>query len=237
MAVSISRKILTDLYQRVGAELNQIFLSTLGTQVKLTKQNGVVKETVQEEIEDIRKEVAAIGQAAAGADFYKGKVNSDSDIPTTYKPGWTWKVGTAGTYKGNACEVGDMIMANTSREGSGNQDSDFDVYQANIDGAVVGPETAVADNLPAFDGAVGRSIKDSGISTANVTDAVAKKHEHANQTDVLDKLSQSDGNLLFDGKPISDGKKEVAFAANTDTIPEDLAEGGILFVETGTVGS
>lgn len=236
MPVTISRKVLTDLFQRVGGELHQIFLSTLGSQVGLTKQNGIEKDTVQEELEAIRKQLTSLGQAVVGADFYKGKVNSDSELPTTYKSGWVWKVGTAGTYKGNVCEVGDMIMANTSREGSDNQDSDFDVYQANIDGAVIGPVTATTDNLAAFDGGVGRSIKDSGISIAEMTDAMSKKHDHTNKIDVLDKLTTSDGKLLFDGNPINDGKKEVAFATSTDIIPEDLVDKGLLFVETGTAG-
>lgn len=230
MPITINRKIVTDLFQRAGEQLNQIFLSTVGTQVGLTRQNGVVKENVQEEIEDIRKKMTSIGEAATGVDFYKGKVNSDSEIPTTYKPGWVWKVGTAGTYKGNACEVGDMIMANTARDGSDNQDSDFDVYQANIDGAVIGPQTAVSDNLAAFDGGVGRSIKDSGIAMSEVSDAVAKKHVHANQANVLDKLSTSDGKLTFDGNPVGDGMRDVAFAENLDTMPADLRDGGLLLV-------
>lgn len=234
MAVTINGKILTDLYQRVGEQLKQVLLSTIGGQVKLTIQNGVVKENVQEEIEDIRKEVAAIGQVAAGVDFYKGKVNSDAEIPTTYKSGWVWKVGTAGTYKGNPCEVGDMIMANTTRDGSGNLDSDFDVYQANLDGAVIGPATAVADNLAAFDGGVGRSIKDSGIAMSGVSDAVTKKHEHANQTDVLDKLGTSDGKLTYDGQPVGDGMRDVVFAASLDSMPADLRDGGLLLVTTPT---
>lgn len=230
MPITINRKIFTDLFQRAGEQLNQIFLSTVGTQVELTKQNGVVKENVQEEIEDIRKEVAAIGQAASGVDFYKGKVDSDSEIPTTYKSGWVWKVGTAGTYKGNACEVGDMIMANTARDGSDNQDSDFDVYQANIDGAVIGPETAVSDNLAAFDGGVGRSIKDSGVSVSEVSDAISKKHSHANQTDVLDKLGTSDSKLTFNGNPVTDGMRDVAVVDNLDSMPADLRDGGLLLV-------
>lgn len=230
MPVTINGKILTDLYQRAGDQLKQVLLGTVGTQVKLTKQNGIAKENVQEEIEDIRKQVTSIGQAATGVDFYKGKVNSDSEIPTTYKPGWVWKVGTAGTYKGNACEVGDMIMANTAREGSGNQDSDFDVYQANIDGAVVGPASAVDGNLAAFDQATGKLIKDSSIPMSDASDAVAKKHEHTNKTDVLDKLGTNGGKLTFDGNPVGDGMRDVAFAENLDTMPADLRDGGLLFV-------
>ena len=50
-----------------------------------------------------------------GAMVYKGAVNSDSDLPTTgVQAGWTYVVATAGTYAGQACEVGDMIIAKDS---------------------------------------------------------------------------------------------------------------------------
>ena len=50
-----------------------------------------------------------------GAMVYKGTVNSNSDLPTTgVQAGWTYVVATAGTYAGQACEVGDMIIAQDS---------------------------------------------------------------------------------------------------------------------------
>jgi len=50
-----------------------------------------------------------------GAMVYKGTVNSNSDLPTTgVQAGWTYVVATAGTYAGQACEVGDMIIAKDS---------------------------------------------------------------------------------------------------------------------------
>lgn len=42
----------------------------------------------------------------------------------TYNTGWTYKVTTAGTIKGNECEVGDTIIAAETRTGSGELDSD-----------------------------------------------------------------------------------------------------------------
>lgn len=49
-----------------------------------------------------------------GAMVYKGTVNSNSDLPTVSTPGvqagWTYVVGTSGTYAGQSCEVGDMII-------------------------------------------------------------------------------------------------------------------------------
>lgn len=43
---------------------------------------------------------------------YKGTVSSNAGLPTSgVKAGWTYVVDTAGTYAGQQCEVGDMIIA------------------------------------------------------------------------------------------------------------------------------
>ncbi len=63
-----------------------------------------------------------------------------------------------------------------------------------------------------------------------IDDAVDKKHAHANKTDVLDKLSARDGELLFDGRRINDGMVDVASTASLDAIPDNLRDGGLLIV-------
>jgi hypothetical protein len=52
---------------------------------------------------------ATIGLNITDAMIFKGVVNSNNDLPATHKVGWTYKVGTAGTYAGQICEVGDTI--------------------------------------------------------------------------------------------------------------------------------
>lgn len=77
--------------------------------------------------------------AAADAMIFKGTLGTGgtvTSLPTTYKTGWTYRVITAGTYAGNVCEVGDLIIALTDRSGSGNLDADWCVAQTNIDGAL-----------------------------------------------------------------------------------------------------
>lgn len=75
----------------------------------------------------------AIAAASTGATAFKGTVNASTDISglTSYTAGWYWVVGTAGTYAGQACEVGDMIFAIANR-GSTTSNSDFDVVQNNL---------------------------------------------------------------------------------------------------------
>lgn len=79
------------------------------------------------------------GIAAADAMIFKGTLGTDGtveELPTTYKTGWTYRVIEAGTYAGQQCEIGDLVIALTSRSGSENQDADWTVAQTNIDGAI-----------------------------------------------------------------------------------------------------
>ena len=82
-----------------------------------------------------------VGDAIAASDamVFKGTIGTDGTVtalPTTYKTGWTYRVITAGTYAGQNCEVGDLIIALVDRDGTGNLDSDWTVAQTNIDGAI-----------------------------------------------------------------------------------------------------
>lgn len=82
-----------------------------------------------------------VGDAIAASDamVFKGTIGTGGTVtalPTTYKTGWTYRVITAGTYAGQKCEVGDLIIALVDRDGTGNLDSDWTVAQTNIDGAI-----------------------------------------------------------------------------------------------------
>ena len=76
---------------------------------------------------------SAISNALASAMTYKGAASAYSAITETpYKAGWCWIVSTAGTFAGQDCEVGDMVVANKAK-GSSAADSDFDVIQSNME--------------------------------------------------------------------------------------------------------
>ena len=76
---------------------------------------------------------SAISNALASAMTYKGAASAYSAITATpYKAGWCWIVSTAGTFAGQDCEVGDMVVANKAK-GSSAADSDFDVIQSNME--------------------------------------------------------------------------------------------------------
>lgn len=78
--------------------------------------------------------------------------------------------GFIGGASGLAAEVGDSIICNTANAG-GTQaavGADFNVIQGNIDGAVIGPVSAVSGNLASFDGTTGKLIQDSGVLASSV---------------------------------------------------------------------
>ena len=113
------------------------------------------------------KEYADSVIGANDAMVYKGTIGTGGTVtalPATHEVGWTYKVITAGTYAGEECEIGDMIICNT--QGSSANDDDWTVVQANIDGAVIGPDSAVANRVVVFDGTTGKLIKDSGYTIA-----------------------------------------------------------------------
>lgn len=120
---------------------------------------------------------------AADAMVYKGALDASAnpnypaaDAGHTYKISAAGKVGGA---SGVAVEVGDMIVCTTDGTAAGTQASvgaNWNVLQANIDGAVIGPASAVNTNLAMFDGATGKLIKDSG---KKVSDFAPASHTHA----------------------------------------------------------
>ena len=202
MAISVETK-KGVIHARDGEKLIKFMPESSGDQIKLTTQNGVTQADVQAELEALHTKVNGL-LVSADALQYKGTVNSDGELPTTYEPGWMWKVGTAGTYKGQTCEAGDLIIANVSRAGSGNDNGDFDVVQGNVPRPVSGPASATDGNLVTFDQTTGMLVKDSGISKDSVNAAIA-----------------------FSGKVPSKVVEAVP-----DSMPEDLMPGGMLFVVT-----
>lgn len=122
--------------------------------------------------------------------------DTDNPLPSTgYKAGQMWRVAAAGTYAGATCEVGDLILClKDYAEGSAGN-TDFMVIQANIDGAVTGPDAATDAHIVVFDGATGKVIKDSNVSIASLNDAIAKAHEHTNKTQ-LDTFTMNQTELL-----------------------------------------
>ena len=150
-------------------------------------------------------------------DFTVGVVDADTPLPATdYQVGQTFRVAEAGTYAGVECEAGDLIIVIADYADTF-KNSDFLVVQANVDGAVTGPDASTDANIVVFDGATGRKIKDSSVTIASVSDAVAKAHEHTNKTQ-LDSFTKTETELL--------GEVDSKIATALENVPtnDDLAD-------------
>lgn len=114
--------------------------------------------------------VAAAIAAVGNTMVFKGTVNSASDLPDNHTAGWTYVVGTAGTYAGQTCEVGDTIYCITS--GTTASNSDWAIVQTNINGAVTGPASSISGHIPTFNGTSGKVIQDGyGVATSISNDS------------------------------------------------------------------
>lgn len=109
--------------------------------------------------------------SANDAMVFKGTIGTGGTItvlPTSgYSAGWTYKVITAGTYAGQKCEIGDMIVA-VKDFVTTTANSDWTVIQTNIDGAVIGPTSSTSGNVALFDDSIGKVIKNSSIVGVNI---------------------------------------------------------------------
>ena len=142
-------------------------------------------------------------------DFTVGIVDSSTPLPTQdYKVGQAFRVAEAGTYAGQVCEIGDLIIVVADYVDSV-KDSDFLVVQANTNGVVIGPDSAIDANIAVFDGVTGKKIKDSTVTIASVQDAIAKAHEHTNK-DILDSFTSTQTEI------------ETAYKTYTDTAVDGL---------------
>ena len=161
----------TQLYSHEGNANTPLAPNTLADAVAMNDVNGGAS-TVEAEIVALRQAVeAAVGKGQ----HFRGVVNSTSGLPTVnYKAGWLYSVQEAGTYAGNVCEVGDLIICIKDYASGSAANSDWAVLQANLDGAVTGPASSVAAHVVIFDGTSGKRIKDSGFTIAASVPANAK---------------------------------------------------------------
>lgn len=118
----------------------------------------------------------AVNSAISGLDgamVFKGTIGSTgatvTALPNSHTAGWTYVVATAGTYAGEACEVGDMITC--VKTGTAASNADWNIVQNNINGAVTGPTSAVDNQVAVFNGSTGKIIKAVNASTLSVGSA------------------------------------------------------------------
>lgn len=148
--------------------------------------------------------------SANDALIFKGVVDANHALPTTHSIGWTYKAGDTGTYAGQDCEPGDMIICIAN--GTTANDNDWVIVQANIDGAVTGPAQGSVQNgaLAAFNGNSGKIItkaSSAGTSTLPV---------YINSNGIATTISSYEGNSATATK-LASGKTIAISGAVTGT--------------------
>lgn len=109
--------------------------------------------------------------AAQDAMVFKGTVDcsTNPNYPAADR-GHTYRVSVAGKIGGAAgvnVEAGDILLCLTDGTAAGNQaavGAQWTIAQANIDGAVIGPASAVDGHVVLFDGVTGRLVKSAGAA-------------------------------------------------------------------------
>lgn len=138
-----------------------------------------------------------------------------------YKAGQKYVVALAGTYLGQKCEVGDVILITKDYASGSAANTDGIVLQANIDGAVTGADSSVDGEIVVFSGVTGKVIKSSKINMTALNNAISKAHEHANKAK-LDTYDKTQAELLAAASAdaqskVNELKKTVDGKANKST--------------------
>ncbi len=109
--------------------------------------------------------------AAQDAMVFKGVIDcsANPNYPAADR-GWTYRVSVAGKIGGGSgvnVEAGDILLCLTDGTASGAHGtvgSAWNVIQANLDGAVIGPASAVSGRIAIFSGTSGKLLADGGLA-------------------------------------------------------------------------
>ena len=196
-----------------------------------TTADAVAMADIDGKDSNVEAEIVALRMSVEAAinkgQHFKGILNSTSGLPTlNYVAGWIYSVQEAGTYAGQVCEVGDLVLCIKDYASGSASNKDWAVLQTNIDGAVVGPESSVTAHVVLFDGTSGKRIKDSGLTLGCSVPADAKFTDttYKPATDVTDGLLTAAEHVKLSGIEVQ--------ADVTDT--ENVAAAGAFMKATDT---
>lgn len=188
----------TALYGKDGEAKYKIAPETSAAQTLINDADGNAS-TVETEIEVLRAHIASIEN---GGVTFKGSLTKEQGLPTVaYRAGWQYAVKDAGTYAGQVCEEGDMVLCIKDYASGSAGDADWTVIQANVVGAVTGPDAAIAGHVAVFDGTSGKIVRDSGYSINSSVPANAKFTDttYAPATTAADGLMSASDKAKLDG--------------------------------------
>lgn len=144
----------TDKNNPHGVTKSQVGLSNVDNTsdkakpISIATQNALDTKASKSELDVVKREYATKTEISAltSALVYKGTVDAKYALPTkNVKVGDVYVVAAAGTFAGQTCEPGDMIIAQTASNAEGTPAPTWTVVQTNINGAVTSTD-ALADN-------------------------------------------------------------------------------------------
>jgi len=183
-AINATTNVFTPYYG--SAVTGSVVEADLDTDGTLTA-NSDVKVASQKAVKTYTDALIVVNDAMV----YKGVIDcsANPDYPAA-NAGWAYKISVAGKIGGASgivVEVGDLVLCTADETASGDQDTVgvyWNIIQVNIDGAVIGPASAVSGNLVTFNGVTGKIVQDSSIAASTVlTDSdigVNVQEYHAN---------------------------------------------------------
>ena len=177
------QKRITKLESDINLKANIANANFTGT-VKLKGKDLATKEYAESLVNAAKSEVPIV-------------IDEDHPFPAqAYKAGQKYVVAIAGTYLGQKCEIGDLILIVKDYNTDSASNADGIVLQSNIDGAVTSADvSAIEGEIVVMSGATGKVIKSSKVNISALNDAIAKAHEHANK-DKLDTYTKTQEELL-----------------------------------------
>lgn len=234
-----------------GLKVDKIVVGNGGSTVK-TSDKGITETAPSSSSDDTTVPTSKAvwtavfnGIAVADAMIYRGTIAGGSTgaygaLTPFANNGWTYKVTTAGKIDGKAVEIGDMLICNTdgtSAATSSNYSTiadNWDVIQANIDGAVTGPSSSTNAHVAVFDGSTGKVIKDSGYtigksvpSDAVFTDTHYTTHLYAGSGTAAN-AATTNGNTKLTVVDNTTTRNSVTIKGTGETTVESDANGAII---------
>ncbi len=190
---------ITDFEERIGKLETDIV-------TKANIANPEFTGSVKLDGKDLATKEYADSVVAAAKTEVPTVIDDENPFPSqAYKAGQKYVVAKAGTYLGQKCEVGDVILITKDYAEGTASDSDGLVLQANIDGAVTGADSSIDGEIVVFNGATGKVIKSSKINMTALSDAIAKAHKHANKNK-LDTYDKTQAELLAEASKDAQSK-------------------------------
>lgn len=157
-----------------ATKINGEFIGTInGNVTGITKSNDTNDNTLAT-TEFVKTAVGTSVGVLTGALVFKNVINSNSDLPKNHDVGWVYRVNAAGTYAGQNCEIGDLVIC--IKKGTTADNSHWTIGQNNIDGAVVSGSASTEGNFASFLGNTGKVVKDSGYKPSDFIYTAKEKH-------------------------------------------------------------